>query len=229
MNCKLIFAICLAFSAPCALAQVEVDCVSAADTLEKSETTVIEAENAETDSLQHEIIALRVAIERLKTDSATLRTDLNRLETDNKALTRHIGAVDTVLLNLASCYLYLPYHDYEVNKLAIPAFNRVYGKELKEKYAIRLKLLQHYKEHVEGMADFIKKLAHLRKVNPFVKPQEQLDMLKKEAFYEEYRLMPKSENTFFGGMIKELERCLLQKAGFEHLLKQIADCLKTIE
>ncbi len=185
------------------------------------------------------IDSLTVANGSLKNTIDTLRSDslfyVSQIAHDKEVISNlqeQILSADTSLISLASSHLYFPYDAYCVKEMAIPGFEKVYSKELKEKYSIRLLLLKNYQYHIESMVAFLNSIGAVLK-NPFVKSGDEfIESLKGQTFYMDYMGMEDYEDTYLGSKIKLVIQRLEQhglsyKASFDDIIEELENCLKT--
>ncbi len=194
-------------------------------------TLYIEAKKS-VDSLTVANKELKSAIDALRADSLLKASQIAHAKEISSNLQKHILSVDTVLISWSSNYLYVPYDAYCVKEMAIPGFEKVYSRELREKYSVRLSLLRNYQSHIVSMVSFLKSIgAELKK--PFVKSGEEfIESLKGQPFYMDYMRMDDYEDTYLGGKIKLVIQRLKQhgnssKASFDDIIEDLENCLKT--
>ncbi len=90
---------------------------------------------------------------------------------------------DKSLLIMASNFIYIPYEDYSINKIAIPAFESVQNESLKDKYNDRLLMLKSYQTDVKELATF---LGNCKNVTTALMGGTKLRDLKGLAVYKRY-------------------------------------------
>jgi len=152
-------------------------------------------------------------IEQKDRDIANLQrkiTDLQnisikQLEASNDTLQRR-------LISMASNFLYIPYDEYSIYEIAIPAFVSTKGTPAYSKYSNRLPLLQNYKDDVSSLIDFLsrteKDLAIGLTKMVENKAIEHLSNLTSMPLYLRYSSYDDWKNTYLG-----IQICLIQ----EHL------------
>lgn len=153
----------------------------------------------ETDSKNREIANLKHNIEDLQ--SITIK----RLEASNDTLQRR-------LISMASNFLYIPYEEYSIEEIAIPAFLSTKGTPAYARYQNRLPLLQHYKSDVESL---VKSLSQMEKDLEIgltamrnQKANEHLNNLQVSSVYQRYTSYDDWENTYLGEQLKSISGLL---------------------
>lgn len=164
-----------------------------------------------------------------------LNTDYPILEAKYKDLLSAQEKADKCLLNTASNFLYIPYEDYSVQEIAIPAFEAVSNQELKNKYEIKLYLLKSYQTDIKSLLEFISAVEK-ELDNPFAKNAKDLVIqLRNSQFSVTYRKYDDWSNTFLGKRIISIENQLkaydgkTHKLNLEAIKNELNTCLKTIE
>lgn len=144
------------------------------------------------------------------------REEMRLLEAKNDTLQRH-------LINVASNFMYIPYEEYSIYKIAIPSFLALKGTQRYDKYRNRLAILQNYKEDIHSLIDFIslstKGLTEYPKFPPLKadKAKEFLDALHNLPLYARYTDYDDWGNTYLGSQIQLVEKSL------EKILKEYTD------
>ena len=123
---------------------------------------------AEKDSLEKEIYEKEVASKNKSKDKAL----------DPATIKKAIKDYQASFIDMATTFLYIPYNEAGITKIAIPAFDKSKGSPYYEKYQIRLTLLQHYKKNTE---DLIKYLQN---------SQPELEELNKSIQAKDYNMIP---------------------------------------
>lgn len=160
-----------------------------------------------------EITSLKRKIDDLQ--SITIR----RLEASNDTLQRR-------LISMASNFLYIPYDEYSIEEIAIPAFLSTNGTSAYMRYQNRLPLLQNYKSDVSSLVKTISQMEKDLEIGLTAmrnqKANEHLNNIQTSPIYQRYTSYDDWENTYLGGQLQSI--CGLLKSPTE----QTASKLKTI-
>ena len=146
----------------------------------------IEAKNREITNLKHTIDELQ-------------NITIKRLEASNDTLQRH-------LISMASNFLYIPYDEYSIEEIAIPAFLSTKGTSAYTRYKNRLPLLQNYKADI---ANLVNSLSQIEKdlgigLTEYrnKKAREHLNNMRTAPMYQRYTSYDDWENTYLGEQIR---------------------------
>lgn len=160
-----------------------------------------------------EITSLKRKIDDLQ--NITIR----RLEASNDTLQRR-------LISMASNFLYIPYDEYSIEEIAIPAFLSTNGTSAYVRYQNRLPLLQNYKSDVSSLVKTISQIEKDLEIGLTAmrnqKANEHLNNIQTSPIYQRYTSYDDWENTYLGGQLQSI--CGLLKSPTE----QTASKLKTI-
>lgn len=145
-----------------------------------------ENKDCEISNLQHKIDELQ-------------NITIKHLEASNDTLQRR-------LISMASNFLYIPYEEYNIQEIAIPAFLSTKGTSAYVRYQNRLPLLQNYKSDIESLVnslsqmekDLVVGLTEYRNK----KATEYLNNLQETPLYQRYIAYDDWENTYLGEQIK---------------------------
>ena len=168
-----------------------------------------------------------VNLSKLNKDYPVLKDKYNKLvKLQEKA--------DKCLLNMAFNFLYIPYEDYSIQEIAIPAFEAVSNQELKNQHKIKFDLLKSYKTDIESLLEFIETTEkELR--NPFAKDaKEQFVKFQNTQLSVNYRKYNDWSNTYIGKIIITIEGQLKAfdgktcKLNLEEIKKELNSCKKSI-
>lgn len=147
----------------------------------------------ETESKDREISKLQHKIDDLQ------NITIKHLEESNDTLQRR-------LISMASNFLYIPYDEYSIQEIAIPAFLSTKGTTAYIRYQNRLPLLQNYKSDIESL---INSLSHMEKdfgvsltLYRNNKASEHLNNLQASPLYKRYTSYDDWENTYLGEQIR---------------------------
>lgn len=168
---------------------------------------------AQIDSLNNVINTLKsinresaLEIEQKNAEIKNLKSEISNLkETTIKQLNERNDSILRKLINVASNFLYIPYEDYSVNKIAIPAFKMAEGTPLYVKYQNRLALLENYKDDIVAIIGLLNENPELMKVpdDGFLRIQgaDRKKLLEALPCYQRYMSYDDWENTYLGNYI----------------------------
>ncbi len=186
------------------------------------------------DSLSAEYDELRKE-DSIKAERLREMEDYQVLKNENEKLRKAQKEADKRLHNIAANFLYIPYEDFSINKIAIPAFDAISNPELEKEHAIQRHLLESYQADIQQLLKFLV-TAGEELSKPFIKDAtEQLRQFKNSPFYTSYQGYGDWRNTYMGKRIVAIEKLLKafdgNKNGFdvEAIKNELNSCLKTIE
>ena len=147
----------------------------------------------ETNSKNREIANLKRKIEDLQ------NITIKHLEASNDTLQRR-------LISMASNFLYIPYDEYSIEEIAIPAFLSTKDTPAYTRYQNRLPLLQNYKSDVIIL---VNSLSQMEKdlewgIVREQKANEYLISLQASPIYQRYTSYDDWENTYLGEQLKSI-------------------------
>jgi len=153
----------------------------------------------ETEAKERKIANLQRQIDDL------MDISIKRLEAKNDTLQRR-------LINMATNFLYIPYEEYSIEEIAIPAFMSTKGTSAYERYQNRLSLLQNYNDDISNIIILLKQaekdlaigLTKLREN----KATEYLSNLSSLPLYKRYTQYDDWQNTYLGIQIGLIQRML---------------------
>ncbi len=199
------------------------------------------SKEALTDSLRElhaQIKSLKTEIANLKVENTVLGKQIKHdkdVETEyDKALTMSLQEIDArkssqqesdkMLLRLASNFLYIPYEDYSINKIALPAFASVHDETLRSTYDNRLVMLNNYRSDVQELVTF---LATCTNVTSSLARQKQEELVKL-AVYKRYAQYSDQE-TFLSKVIARIQAALSQPSQTDiiDIKEELTRCLNT--
>ncbi len=172
----------------------------------------------ELDSLTNENTALKGLLkgaqketEMRERDIATLQRKIDDLQ--NISIKRLEASNDTLqrrLISMASNFIYIPYDEYSIDEIALPAFLSTKGTPAYIKYQNRLPLLQNYRGDISALISFLTQaekdlsigLTRLREN----KAKEHLSNIQTMPLYLRYSSYDDWKNTYLGTQI-----CTIQK------------------
>lgn len=128
---------------------------------------------------------------------------IKRLEASNDTLQRR-------LISMASNFLYIPYDEYSIEEIALPAFLSTKGTPAYTRYQNRLPLLQNYRDDISTLVTFLMqaekdvaiRLTKLRED----KAKEHLSSIRTLPLFIRYSSYDDWQNTYLGSQI-----CVIQK------------------
>ncbi|MDE6534963.1 MAG: hypothetical protein K2K82_03030 [Muribaculaceae bacterium] len=168
---------------------------------------------AQIDSLNNVISTLEslnrksaIEIEHKNDEIKNLKGEITNLkETTIKQLNERNDSILRKLINVASNFLYIPFEDYSVNKIAIPAFKMAQGTPFYVKYQNRLALLENYKDDIVAIIGVLNVEPERMKVPNLgflkIKGAERKEMLEALPCYQRYKAYDDWENTYLGNYI----------------------------
>lgn len=144
-------------------------------------------------------------ISNLKAEAENIRSvsdsSIKDLQAKNEALTRK-------LISMASNFLYIPYEDYSINNIAIPAFKAAEGTPVYTEYCNRLPMLENYKNDISAIIDFLSGTNKPFKFYDATVSKEEGNKCKLglEALpcYQRYVVYDDWKNTFLGNYLNEM-------------------------
>lgn len=139
------------------------------------------------------------------------------------------------MVSIASNFLYIPYEEYSINEIAIPAFKELEGSELFSKYNIRFELLKNYKSDIEMMIEFLTKADDIFKIPyaPIIEDEAKVQCLnfEKSSFCLNYKKYEDWEETYLGKKIRYINYILrnpVKDDQCQNKLKQLKSELESL-
>lgn len=176
----------------------------------------------ETQKKEAEIARLQRQIQDLK------EGEIKRLEASKDSMQRS-------LINVASNFMYLPYEEYSINEIAIPAFTLTKGSTFYQHHQNIFDILQNYKSDIISLNNFLATAeAELKKTADFGnlradKGKDHLDKLSALPLYARYTSYNDWTNTYLGAKIIEIQKYLKAPAvGIEEKLKAVRTSLEPL-
>lgn len=149
----------------------------------------------ETEAQNREITNLKRKIDDLH--SITIK----RLEASNDTLQRR-------LISMASNFLYIPYDEYSIEEIAIPAFLSTKDTPAYTRFQNRLPLLQNYKSDVISLVNSLSQMEKDLEIGLTAmrnqKANEHLNNLQVSSLYQRYTSYDDWENTYLGEQLKSI-------------------------
>ena len=188
----------------------------------------------------HKVDSLTILYQSEKSKVLDLQSRLNSqndsLKTKNKVIKENrdrIEELEKSMIIIASNFLYIPYEDYSINKIAIPAYESVKSPDLKLKYNNRYVLLKNYVDHVNELKAFLisvndelgKSSLLRRSSNEIVKSFEDLKIYKDYTNYADW------DKTYLGSFLMKVKNKIFEigdnrkENGLESLIREL-DSLK---
>ena len=170
------------------------------------------------DSLTNENTALKGLLKGAQRETEMRERDITNLQRkiddlQNITIKRLEASNDTLqrrLISMASNFLYIPYDEYSIDEIAIPAFISTKGTSAYTQYHNRLPLLQNYRDDLSTLISFLTQaekdlsigLTRLREN----KAKEHLSNILSMPLYQRYSSYDDWKNTYLGTQI-----CTIQK------------------
>lgn len=147
----------------------------------------------ETEAKNREVTNLKRKIEDFQ------NITIKRLEASNDTLQRR-------LISMASNFIYIPYDEYSIEEIAIPAFLSTKDTPAYTRYQNRLPLLQNYKSDIISL---VKILSCMEKdlewgIVRNQKATEYLNNLQEAPIYQRYTYYDDWENTYLGEQLQSI-------------------------
>jgi len=169
---------------------VRIDSLTNANTVLKG---LLRDSQKETESKMRDISNLQHKIDELQ------NITIKRLEASNDTLQRR-------LISMASNFLYIPYDEYSIQEIALPAFLSTKGTSAFARYQNRLPLLQNYKSDIESLVNSLSQMEKDLGVGLTEyrnkKASEHLNDLQSTPLYQRYTSYDDWENTYLGEQIR---------------------------
>ena len=164
--------------------------------------------NKQAEESKSKIEDLESKIKRLEKQKKTLNDSIKKL---NEEINSVKSVSNRKLISMASNFIYIPYEDYSINKIAIPAFESAMGSKEYDEYKGRLPLLEKYKEDIDSIRIFLGGLKETFFTKSFSRNTECSNTLKKlkdSEVYKRYQTYPDWKATYLGGKIVKIEAIL---------------------
>lgn len=206
------------------------------------------------DSLSQQIVALQKVLQEelahtddLQRRESTYREELDQCSTKlksikdaNALLEKDIRDRNIKLENIATNFIYIPYEDFSIQKVAIPAIESLDANYSSVEIEVKAELLKHYREDVKSLLEFFKKTYKDSTFGASDDFQENLSAFEKLELIRRYEKYKDYKNTFIGKIIEEVRLPLrrLSKEGlrprekgpnFNQAITILEDCIKTIQ
>lgn len=163
--------------------------------------SLLKESQKETELKESDILKLKKELEGIQNGT------VKRLEASNDSLRRK-------LISMASNFLYIPYDQYSIEEIAIPAFKASAGSSVYVQYQNRLPLFENYNSYILSLIEFLAKaendtsssfkLTSMRKNNA----NEALTVLSTLPVFNDYMRYEDWKNTFLGKQIVAIQRIL---------------------
>lgn len=175
------------------------------------------------DVREREIDNLKKEIEDLKQIDVRQKDQINNLKDQNDGFKKE-------LVSMASNFLYIPYEEYSIDSVAIPAYLAVKGTPVFETYKIRYELLTNYRNDLTQLIRFLGN-AHSELTNSILitsmkedKAKELLTKLQSDSVHIRYSQYQYWKETYLGKKIVEIEQELQLTS-----TKSIDKCVENLE
>jgi len=191
----------------------------------------------EYNALERKYNAMKLHCDTVSADLLRLRAKHETLQKENSTYKKQLSKTDKVLVSTASNFLYIPYEAYSIEKIALRAFDAIYDDAMRQKHIIKYELLKNYQTDIKEMLAYLQR-AKEKLSNPFELKGDGvsslLRSLKQEPFYIEYHKYDDWENTYMGKKMISIENRLKnysqsQAVSFDGMIKDLEECLKTVE
>lgn len=219
------------------------------DTIQHS---IVESDSL--DLLQQRLFYNEIIMDSLKTENTTLKNMINDSqreieikERENSNLRKKVDlqdisikkretTIDTLqrkLISMASNFLYIPYDQYSIEEIAIPAFEITKGSSLYTQYSNRLPLFREYRQNIQSIIDFLEKVEKDTAV-PLASYREKMaaesiDILNNLPVCRNYSLYDDWENTYLGQIIVSIKELLISpNESTPSQLRKIKENLKAV-
>lgn len=180
---------------------------------------------------QHLADSLSRLVNNLSKEFQKRDKDYDRLQKEFENLKEKSIAADKHLIDMAANFLFIPYEQYSIEKIAIPAFSFVQSQDLKQEYGDRLKFLRSYQQDLRDLADFLK-LPGIGRTK--ISAGSALDKLKALSVYREYHEYDWLNESFLHSKMNDIEKRLNRvfQTGspieFSDITNELQRCINTI-
>ncbi len=171
------------------------------------------------------IDTLQAVVRKYSQDERRLQKDLNDMKVRSVAADKH-------LIDMAANFLFIPYEQYSIDKIAIPAFELVQDQSLKQEYADRFELLKSYRQDLQEVVGFLK---HQGNVRNKISAGSSLDKLRTLSAYGNYHKYAWLEGAYLYSKISDIEKKLKEvvdtghTSDFSGILGELERCVRTIQ
>jgi hypothetical protein len=160
---------------------------------------LLKSAQKETEMKERDIINLQRKVDDLQ------NITIKRLEASNDTLQRR-------LISMASNFLYIPYDEYSIEEIALPAFLSTKGTPAYVRYQNRLPLLQNYKDDISSLITFLTQAEKDLSIG-FTrfredKAKEHLSNIQTLPLYLRYSSYDDWKNTYLGTQICTIKKYL---------------------
>jgi len=121
-------------------------------------------------------------------------TTLDKQIDDNEGIYDRLDNINENLYSFAEKFLHLPYDQYNIEELALPALKKSGETEAEAEYLQLQELLANYGEHTLQLRNFLKE-------NDGKPTKDAIDAIKKLEVYQKYLKYDKRLNTFIGSIL----------------------------
>lgn len=167
--------------------------------------------------------------------------NFNVTEADTEKVKNDIDEYKASFVEMATAFLYVPYNEEGIFRIAIPAFELSKGSSYYEDYHIRLKLLHNYKNNTNQLKNYLGKRclefddAHkLIEQNKLTNVQSKLGNIIPEFYklscVEEYKSYGEGwEETYLGEIINGIEKLLNSNSTVDKVEKAFRNYLMKLQ
>lgn len=225
MKLKILLLIILAVASTRVFAKDVVDSISIGDeknlSLPDSIINQLQANLLLIDSLTNQNKTLKSLLKESQKETERVEAELSDMKNlcsdlENIKIKNLEASNDTLqrwLVTVASNFLYIPYEDYSIQKVALPAFLATKGTAAYSRCENRLPLLQNYKADIISIIDFLRnsKAEYEFCVGDNMREGKAMDQLKKLSslsLYIRYSSYNDWQNTYLGNEILSVQKVL---------------------
>jgi hypothetical protein len=181
-------------------------------------TLQIDSLNSELENLRKENKANEAKCRQMENKIQSQQSEIQSKNNSIEKLETSYDKLQRKLVSMASNFLYIPYEQYSIDRIAIPAFELVRNTEYFDKYQNRLDMLKNYRNDVQELIDFLNSIKSEEK-NEFSMAfdfmredvgNNMLEKLKSLNVYNRYQSYNDWTNTYLGREIQNITKELEQ-------------------
>lgn len=166
---------------------------------------------SDADDLNTQIANLQSSVSENYRKIQRLNHSLSDKDDEIQRLNNQIIASDKALVTLASNFLYIPYEEYSIYQVAVPAFEKVHTRSIRQEYNNRYIILSNYKNHVVELRTFLQEINRQLAGSAMLRPASS-DLSK--AFeslkiYTDYIAYNDWKNTYLGKFLKRVHSIIV--------------------
>ncbi|WP_300726128.1 hypothetical protein [uncultured Bacteroides sp.] len=197
----------------------------------KENLKTIEFLNASLSQERHRADSLNTLLASLSAQLQEVSKERDGLKKESESIKDKPVAADKHLIDMAANFLFIPYEQYSIDQIAIPAFGFVQSEALRREYGDRLEILESYRKDLFMLAEFLK---HPGLGMNKISAGSSLDKLKRLSVYSRYHKYDWLNGSYLYTKISEIEKKLTNvvktgtKEDFSGILDDLERCIKTI-